>query len=146
MGQLQHVTVLGRFRENVALTSDVADERHYDLFANRVNGRIGDLSEELFEVVEQRLWPVRETSERRISPHGTNRLLTLRSHRAEDHAQVLIAVTKRPLPTKKGFRIRVMHARGREQLIDRDLIVFQPLRMGLSRRQPAFTFLAPDTS
>src|SRR5712692_8840458 len=103
MSQLQHVAVLGIFRENVAFASDVADERHHDLFANRVNGRSCDLRKELFEVVEQRLWPVRETSERRIRPHGTNRLLALRSHRAEDHAQVLIAVTKRTLAAKQGL-------------------------------------------
>src|SRR6266849_9070847 len=105
MHQLEHVAILGIFRENVALASDIADERHHDLFANRVNGRIRDLREELLEIVEQRLWPVRETSERRIRPHGTNRLLALRSHRAEDHPQVLIAVTKRTLPAKQGFTI-----------------------------------------
>src|ERR1019366_2297045 len=56
--QLQHVTVLGFFREYVALGSDVTDERHNDLFANRVDGRIGDLCEELLKVIEQRLGPV----------------------------------------------------------------------------------------
>src|SRR5216683_7719418 len=101
MRQLQHVAVLGLFRENVALASDVADERHHDLFANRVNGRIGDLGEKLLEIIEQRLRTVRETSERRIRPHGPNRLLALRSHRAEDHPQILIAVTKRTLAAKK---------------------------------------------
>ena len=132
MCQLQHVAVLGLFRKNVALTPDVADQRHHDLFANRVNGRIGDLGKELLEIIEQRLRTVRETSERRIRPHGPNRLLTLRSHRAEDHPQVLIAVTKRTLPAKQRLRIRMVHARGLGQLIDRDLIVFKPLRVRLS--------------
>src|SRR6266481_8640250 len=112
MSQLQHVTVLRLFRENVALTSDVADQRHHDLFANRVNRRISDLGEELLEVVEQRLRTVRQASERRVRPHGPNRLLALRSHRAEDHPQVLIAVTKRPLPSKQSLSIRMVHARG----------------------------------
>src|SRR6266481_1554847 len=112
MCQLQHVTVLGLFRENVALASDVADERHHNLFANRVNRRIRDLRKELLEIIKQRLRTVRETSERRIRPHGPNRLLALRSHRAEDHPQVLIAVTKRPLPSKQSLSIRMVHARG----------------------------------
>src|SRR6266853_1609094 len=72
MRQLQHVTVLWLLRENVALASDVTDERHHDLFANRVNRRIGDLREELLEIIEQRLRTVRETSERRIRPHRYN--------------------------------------------------------------------------
>src|SRR5258707_8113336 len=132
MSQLQHVTVLWLLRENVALASDIADKRHHDLFANRINGRIGDLSKELLEIIEQRLRTVRETSERRIRPHGTNRLLALRSHGTEDHPQILIAVTKGTLPPKQGFRIRMVHARGLRQLIDRDLIVFKPLRVRLS--------------
>src|SRR6202165_5565493 len=105
MRQLQHVTVLGLLRENVALASDIANQRHHDLFANWVNRRISDLCEELLEIIEQRLRTVRETSERRVRPHGTNRLLALRSHRAEDHAQIFIAVTKRTLPAKQGFHI-----------------------------------------
>ncbi len=144
MGQLQHVAVLGLFRENVALGPDVADERHHDLFANRVDGRIGDLCEELLKVAEQRLRPIGETSEGRIRPHGANRLFALRGHGAEDHAQVFIAVTKRALPAKQGFRIRVVHARGFGQLIDRDLIIFEPLRIRLSRSQPVFDFLVRD--
>src|SRR5260370_1166207 len=96
------------------------------------DGSIRNRGEELLEVIEQRLWPVRETSERRIRPHGTNRLLALRSHRAEDHPQVLIAVTKRTLPAKQGFRIGMVHAGGLWQLVDRDLIVFEPLRIRLS--------------
>src|SRR5260370_8174512 len=96
MRQLQHVTVLGLFRENVALASDVANQRHHNLFANRVNGRIGDLREELLEVVKQRLRTVRQTSERRIGPHGPNRLLALPSPRHEAHPYV---PTPLPSPT-----------------------------------------------
>ena len=58
MCQLQHVAVLGRFLEDVALAADVADERHDHLFANRIDGRVGYLCEELFEVIEQRLGTV----------------------------------------------------------------------------------------
>ncbi len=60
MRQLESVAVLGRLIENVALSSDVADERHDQLFADGVDGRIGDLSEELLEVVEEGLRAVRE--------------------------------------------------------------------------------------
>ena len=98
MRQLQHMTIFRLFRENVALAADITDEGHHDLFANRINGRIGDLREELLEIVEQRLRPVRKTSEWSVGSHGSNRFLALRSHWAEDHPQVFIAVTKRALP------------------------------------------------
>jgi hypothetical protein len=54
----QQVAVLGSLVENVLLAPDVADERHHHLFADRVDGRIGHLREQLLEVVEQRLRPV----------------------------------------------------------------------------------------
>ena len=138
------MTVLGHFGENVALAADVAGERHHDLFANRVNGRIRDLREELLEVVEQRLRPVRKTREGRVCPHRAHRLLAFRSHGAKDHAQVFIAVAERALPAKQGFRIGVVHARGRRQLIDGDLIVFEPLRIGLPRSKPVFDLFVGD--
>jgi hypothetical protein len=146
MRQLQHVTVLGRFRENVALASDIADKRHHNLFANRVNGRIRNLREELLEIVKQRLRPVGKTSQWRIRAHGADRLLALQCHGTEDHAEILIAIAKRTLPSEQRFRIWVVHARGFRQLIDRDLIVFEPLRIRLSRSQPVFDFLVRNNA
>ena len=144
VGQLQHVTILGLFRENVALASDVADERHHDLFANRVNRRIRDLREELFEIIEERLRPVGKTSERSIRPHRAHRFLAFRGHGAENHAYILIAVAEGTLAAKQGLGIRLVHARGSGQLIDRDLIVFEPLRIGLPRCQSFLDFFIGD--
>src|SRR6185437_2227344 len=53
--KLERMAVLGRFLEDVALRADVADERHHQLFTNGIDGRIGDLREELLEVIEKRL-------------------------------------------------------------------------------------------
>ena len=135
MRQLQHVAVLGRFLQDVALASDVADERHHHLFANRIDGRIGDLREQLLEIVEQRLRLVGETGQRRVGAHRTNRLFALRCHRAEDHPQIFIAVSERALAAEKRLGVREVHARGLGQLIDGDLIFFHPLRVGLPRRE-----------
>ena len=37
--------------QQIALRTDVTFQRHHDFFANRINCRIGDLSEQLLEVV-----------------------------------------------------------------------------------------------
>src|ERR1035441_7266876 len=66
MRQLERVAVFGCFLKDVALGTDVADERHHEFFTNRINGRVGDLGEELLEVVEERLRTVRETSQRHV--------------------------------------------------------------------------------
>ena len=55
MGQLQGVAILRRLIEDIALSSDVADERHHHLFADRIDRRVRDLRKQLFEVIEQRL-------------------------------------------------------------------------------------------
>ena len=52
MRQLQGVAVLRRLVEDVALGADVAGERHDHLFADGVDGRVGDLREQLLEVDE----------------------------------------------------------------------------------------------
>ena len=49
------MTVLRSLVEDVALRADVADERHDEFFADRIDRRIRDLCEELLEVVEERL-------------------------------------------------------------------------------------------
>ena len=85
MRQLQHVAVLGRFLENVALAADIADQRHHHLFANGIDWRIRHLGEELLEVIEQRLRLIGQAGERRIRAHGTDWLFTLRCHRRQNH-------------------------------------------------------------
>ena len=80
MRQLERVAVLRRLIQNVALGADVADERHHQLFADGVDGRIGDLREELLEVVEQRLRAVGEAGQRHIGAHGADRLFALGAH------------------------------------------------------------------
>jgi hypothetical protein len=53
LGQLDHVGVLGAVHQDVALAPDVGDEAHHHLLADRVDGGVGDLGEELMEVVEE---------------------------------------------------------------------------------------------
>ena len=52
MGELQGVGVLRGFLEDVALGADVACQRHHQFLADGIDGRIGDLGEELLEVME----------------------------------------------------------------------------------------------
>ena len=53
--EFEGVTMLGSFGQNVALRADVADEGHDHVFADGIHGRVGDLGEQLLEVIEQRL-------------------------------------------------------------------------------------------
>ena len=95
MRQLERVAVLRRLVQNVALRADVADQRHHQLFADGIDGRIGDLREELLEVVEQRLRPVGEAGQRHIGAHGADRLLALRGHRRRAGCADLLRCSRR---------------------------------------------------
>ena len=130
MRQLQHVAVLRRLLQDIALAADVADQRHHHLFPDGIDGRIRHLREELLEVVEKRLRLVGETGQRRVRAHRPDGLFSLRRHRGQNHPQIFIAISKGALAAKKSLGVRIMHARGLGQLIDGDLILFHPLAYG----------------
>src|SRR5581483_3891671 len=51
--ELERVTVQRRFVEDLALEADVAGEGHGAIFADEMDGRIGDVVEELAEIDEE---------------------------------------------------------------------------------------------
>ena len=110
MRQLERVAVLRRLVQNVALRADVADQRHHQLFANGIDGRIGDLREELLEVVEQRLRTVGEAGQRHIGAHGADRLLARCAHRPQQDSQIFFAVAVGALAAQQRLGIGGDHA------------------------------------
>ena len=92
MRQLERVAVLWRLIEDVALSADVADQRHHHLLADGVDRRVCYLREKLLEVVEQRLRAVREAGQWDVSAHRTDWLFALGAHRRQQNPQILFAV------------------------------------------------------
>ena len=80
--------------EQVRLRPDERHQRHHQLFADRVDRRVGDLREELLEVVVERLVLVRQHRERRVVAHRADRLLAARRHRLHDELQVFLGVAE----------------------------------------------------
>ena len=67
--QLQHAALARRLLEQVALAAHAADERHHDLFAQRIDGRVRHLGEVLLEVAKEQLRLVRQHREGNVDPH-----------------------------------------------------------------------------
>ena len=65
---------LGRGLEEVALGTDTGRDLGHQLFADAVERRVGDLREELLEIVVEEPRAVREHGERRVGAHGADRL------------------------------------------------------------------------
>ena len=79
-------------------------ERRDELLADGVERRVGDLREELLEVVVEQPRPVREHRERRVGAHRADRLVAVARHRREEHAQVLVRVAEGLLALQHASR------------------------------------------
>ena len=144
MRQLQRVAVLRGGREDIALGADVADERHDHLLADGVDGRVGDLREQLFEVVEERLRLVGEAGKRRVDAHGAEGLFAVGGHGSHQRANVFVGVAKCPLAADDGGMVRAVNLEGFGKLVERDLVFFEPLAVRLHAGKLGFQFVVGD--
>ena len=69
--------------EQIGTRPDQRQQRHHQLFADRVNGRVGDLSEILLEITRQMLAAVGQHRGRHVGAHGADRLGAIGHHRQE---------------------------------------------------------------
>lgn len=85
----------GRGRlQQIALRAQRGDQRGDQLLADRVQRRVGDLREELGEVVEQQPRPLGEGGDRRVGAHRADRLGAGLGHRRDQDAQLLLGVAE----------------------------------------------------
>ena len=94
-----------RLVEEVLLRAQAHLERHDELLAQGVYGRVGDLREVLLEVREQELRPLGEDGQRRVRAHRAVGLLAVLGHRGEEYALVLDGVAEGPLALQEAGRL-----------------------------------------
>jgi hypothetical protein len=136
------VRVLGAFGEQVGLRPDRRADRHDDGLADRVDGRVGDLGEELLEVREQRRRLVGEHRQREVVAHRADRLLALGGHRREQDPQVLLRVAERELARAQGLARRLPLAL-RQVLEPHDALAV-PVAVGTAGRDVLLDLLVLD--
>ena len=136
---------LRRRHQQVALAPGAGEDGGHQLLADRVERRVGDLGEELLEVVEQRLGAVGEDGQRGVGPHRADRLLAVVAHRAEDVLEVFERVAERLLAVEQGV---VVGCSGRGpaagHLGQRDHVLAEPLAVGLRGGDPVLQLLVVD--
>jgi len=106
---------------------DEADERHHQLFPDRVDRGIGHLGEVLEEVVGEQPRPVRECGKRDVAPHRSHRVIGELRHGLEEEPDVLAGVTEGLLTIEQGIRIRRHRADSRRQAREMQLRAVKPL-------------------
>ena len=113
--------------EEVRARPDDGDERHHELFADGVDGGVGDLREVLPEVVREGLRTRREHRDRVVRPHRPDRLLRALGHRGHEELEVLAGVAERLLALEQRLvRGRRLGAAVRGKVLQPDLGLVEP--------------------
>ncbi len=130
--------------EQVGLRADERHQRHHQLLADRIDRGVGDLCEELLEVVVERLVFVRQHRERRIVAHRADRLLGVDRHRRHQQLDVLLRIGERLLAVKQrhGAALRLLLVAF--DIVELDADAFDPLAVGLRRGERVLELLVVD--
>ena len=91
---------------------DDGHEAHDQLFADRIDRRVGYLGEVPLEIGEEELRPVRQRRDGRVVAHGADRFLARHRHGRHQDAQVLLgvpegllAIEQREVRERRLFRL-----------------------------------------
>ena len=130
---LQHLAVFRLLLEEVAGLAQIDSCRCNNLLADRVNRRIGNLREELLEVVKQRVIRLCKHWKRRIDTHRVDRLISGQGHRQNGGLDFLIGIAEgllhllqHVLPVPRYSLIR------NPQILQADHMGIDPLAVRLS--------------
>ena len=116
--------------QQIAFSTNGGDWRSDDLFADTVDRRIGDLSEELVEVIIDQLRFIREYRNRCVCAHGTNGLDAITCHRSHQQTQIFKGVSKSKLALEHGLVIRLRQCRGFRHVGQLHEVLIKPLAIG----------------
>ncbi len=118
-------------------------ERRDQFLADRIERWIGDLREELLEVVVQEAGPVREHRDRRVGAHRPDRLGRGAGHRLEHELQLFGGVPEGQLAFDDR-PVRRQLVGGLGQQVELDQVVVEPALEGPARSQSALDLVVTD--
>ena len=142
---LEHAAVVGLILQQITIRTDVDGRIRDDLLAEGVDRRVGDLCEELLEVVEQELVLLAEHRKRNIMAHRCGLLDAVLCHREDHGLHVLIAVAENLieavthlLRVRRDLPIRDL------QVLDVEEVPVEPLTVRLTCRIGFLALLVCD--
>src|SRR6266851_9434504 len=100
-------STIGGWLEHVGFWSNCGVGRHNQLFSNGVHRGVGNLREELLEIVVEQLWPVGEHGERSIRSHRANGFVAVLTHRTQQETELFLCITKVLLAQNNVMMIRL---------------------------------------
>ena len=121
--------------EQIRPRPDDRHQAHHQLFADRIDRRVGDLGEVLLEISEQRLPLVRQRRNRRVVAHGADGFFAGGAHRRHQQLQVFLRVAEGLLAIEQRQVRDVLAVAGFRQVFQHDLRALKPLLVGMALRQ-----------
>ena len=125
--QLEAAAVAGTRIQQVAFRAQPHVRRGDDLFADAVDGRVGDLREQLLEVVVQHARLLRQRRQRRVVAHGADAFVAVARHRRHENALVFEGVAERHLALGERHRLRQRQLGRRGQILEVHQVLLEPL-------------------
>ncbi len=113
--QLDEIAARRLGLEQIALGADGRLGRGDEFLADAVDRRIGDLGEELLEIVVEQLRLVGEHGQRRVAAHRADGFDAVAGHGGHEDAQVFEGVAEGLLALQHGVVARLGHVRRRRR-------------------------------
>ncbi len=144
MRELQLMTMPGRFIQKIALASHKTHERHHEIFAVRIDRRIGHLRKKLPEIIIKKLRTVRENGKSRVIPHRSYGFLGIFHHGKKDHFFILKRVAENTLAKRQSFLVDLYGTRDLKQPLKFDPVLFKPAAIRPVPRNAGFDLVVLD--
>ena len=142
--EADHAAALRSGSEQVALGAEEGFRGGDELLADAVERRVGDLGEDLLEILIEMLRLAGEHGERGVVAHRGDRLDAGRGGRSEQHAEILVGVAERELALEDALFLDGFRGFGGGKILERDAVVGEPLTIGLGGIDALFDFLVGD--
>ena len=140
MWQTDHLAVALVWVQNAGTYStDILGKTHHKVLTDRVDGRVGNLSKLLTEVVEENLWLVGEHGKWGIITHRCSRLLTLGSHWDDSTVDIFLAKTEFQFLASEVIH-SVFHLTTTAKFLQFYTVGIQPLTVRMSLCQTLLDF------
>ena len=130
--------------QQVRLGTDEGHQGHNQLFADRVDRRIGHLGEQLLEVGVEGLGLGRQDRQGRVVTHGAGSFFAVVAHRLQNDLDVFLGEAESLLAVEQGGAgsVHLFFSSGHFVELDADLL--DPLLIGLGLGQGVLQFLVVD--
>ena len=130
-------------REQVVFGAQPGVRGGHDLFADGIQRRVGDLGEELLEVVVEHPRPSRQHRNGGVGSHGAKRLFPVGRHGGDEQFELFVGVAEGLLTGEERRLLGALYG-ALSELVQEHLVFIEPLCIGAGRSDGGLDLVVPD--